>query len=247
MEKTQLLIHEAIKKHNHINFVPCDIDPNIIQTGISKLNYFYGNELSIYPVQGLFEECISWSPKIDGSTLFTFMGLTYGNMTHEERDSFLRFLRTSMNGDDYFLLSVDLVKDRATMENAYQDTNGLVAKSMLESLKFLNAFYDADFLLDQFYHLAQYEPDRRCIVEYLVSRCHQSVEIPKLGLSIEIQEQERIEAEFSEKFLFEDLISDLSRWGFCPAQTYTDVDMQYAMILLHRGRQVDANALRSAA
>jgi len=247
MEKTQILLHEAIKKHNRVNFVPCDIDPHIIQTGISKLTYFYGHDLEIHPVQGLFQECISWCPKVDGSTLFTFMGLTYGNMTSEERDSFLRFLRTSMNDQDYFLISVDLVKDRTTMENAYQDKNGLVSKSMLESLNVLNNFYNANFLLDQFYHLAQYESERRCIVEYLISRCDQHVYIPGLDLSIEIKEQEPIEAEFSEKFVFEELISDLSRCGFCPAQTYTDIQMQYAMILLHRGRQVDAQALRNAA
>jgi len=247
MEKVHIILHESIKRKNKVRFVPCDIDNKIIATGVSQLSYFYYNEVDFFPLQGFFEDCIESAPKSDGRCLYTFLGITYGNMTSDERASFLKTLLANMSDQDYFLLSADLIKNRQTMERAYQDHGGYVRRSMLESLVTLNRVYGADFDLGQFDHLARYEPERQAIVEYLVSRSNQIVSIPMLNLELRLAAGEGIETEFSEKFHFEQLLADLRDHGFCAAQTYVDVEMQYAMLLLRRETASSAKALREAA
>ena len=234
MEKVQILIHEVVKNKKYLHYVPCDIDANAVRTGMWQLMYFYDQNVKFTPVNARFEDCIAWAPRTSGPRLYTFLGITYGNLSLSERQSLLSTLYTHMGDDDYFLLAVDLVKDRETMESAYRDSGGYLRKNILQALATLNDQYGGAFELEQFDHEARYEEDRRCIVEYIVSRRDQTVPIRELGIDLELEAGERIETEFSEKFVLVDLMKELDDRGFSPAQTYMDVEMKYALLLLKR-------------
>lgn len=234
MEKSQVLLHEAVKNKRDVNFIPCDIDSNIVRTGTWQLCYFYGQDVRFTPVHAGFEDCIQWAPRPAGPRLFTFLGITYGNLTEDERAHLLQQIHQNMDENDAFLMSVDLIKDRHIMERAYKDSAGYIRESMLQSLVNLNDYYGAEFDLKKFDHEARYEEDRNAVVEYLVSRANQAVRIRDLDLTLELEEGEGIETEFSEKFVLEDLVRNLDRFGFTPAQVYNNVDIKYALLLLRR-------------
>ena len=247
MEKVQILLHEATKRKGKISFAPCDIDDSIIKKGIERLSYFYGQDIDFLPVQGTFEDSIDWTERLNGNRLFTFLGSTYGNFTRAEKDTFLTRLTRRMGDGDSFLLALDLEKDRETMERAYRDSGGCVRQGVIQALVNLNDCYGANFDVDKFDHLAVYEAERKAIVEYLVNRERQLVDIPYLDLQIDIQEGERFETEFSEKFVLEDVMTDMARWNLVPAQLYMDVEHKYTAVLFQRRAGEAANALQAAA
>lgn len=234
MEKSQILLHEAVKNKRDVNFIPCDIDSNIVRTGTWQLCYFYGQDVRFTPVHAGFHDCIDWAPRPAGPRLFTFLGITYGNLTEAERQSLLAQIHRNMDDNDAFLVSVDLIKDRHVMERAYQDSAGYIRESMMQSLVNLNDYYGGQFELQRFGHEARFEGYRNAIVEYIVSLERQTVPIRDLDLTLDLEAGEGIETEFSEKFVLEDLLKNLESAGFTPAQVYNNVDMKYALLLLRR-------------
>jgi L-histidine N-alpha-methyltransferase len=244
MEKAQILLHEVIKNRGQVHYIPCDIDDNAVRTGMWQMMYFYDQNVKFTPVHADFNDCIAWAPRTETPRLYTFLGITFGNLSNSERRRLLRTLYDNMAEGDYFLLSVDLVKDRETMESAYRDSAGFLRLNILQALANLNDQYGAEFEMSAFDHEGRYEADRQSIVEYVVSRKDQQVPIKELGITLDLEEGERIETEFSEKFVLVDLLKQLDEAGFSPAQTYMDVEMKYALLLL-KATQTETNPTSS--
>ena len=77
---------------------------------------------------------------------------------------------TGMAPGDRFLLGTDLVKDVARLEAAYDDAAGVTAEFNLNVLAVVNRELGADFDLDQFAHVARFDPDEEWIEMRLRSR-----------------------------------------------------------------------------
>ena len=141
------------------------------------------------------------SPLIeDRPRLILWLGSNIGNFTREEAAAFLRRIRDTMTPADRMLVGVDLRKDRAVLEAAYDDAAGVTAAFNLNLLARINHELDGNFDLSAFQHRAIYNEVLGRIEMYLVSARDQSVTIGRIGLTVRFAADETIHTENSYKY-----------------------------------------------
>ena len=134
----------------------------------------------------------------------------------------LRRIRRSLRGGDALLLGTDLAKSGKILVPAYDDAQGVTASFNKNMLARLNRELDADFDLDAFRHIAQW--NKRCsrMEIYLESTTTQSVFIPTLDMDLHFAAGERIHTENSYKYTDEMVNNILNESGFKLERTWSD-------------------------
>ena len=132
--------------------------------------------------------------------MILWLGSNIGNFTRAEAATFLRRIRHAMTPLDRMLVGVDLRKDRAVLEAAYDDAAGVTAAFNLNLLARINQELNGNFDLSTFQHQAIYNQDLGRIEMYLVSRRVQSVTIRRIGLTVAFAAGETIHTENSYKY-----------------------------------------------
>ena len=107
-----------------------------------------------------------------GPRMLFYPGSSIGNFTPEAAQLFLRSVHASCGTvpGSGLLIGVDLVKDAATLEAAYDDALGVTAAFNLNLLLHLNGVLKADFDLQDWRHLARYDPSLQRIEMHLQAR-----------------------------------------------------------------------------
>jgi len=91
-----------------------------------------------------------------------FPGSTVGNMLPQTAQAFFARASKTLGPNAQFLLGVDLEKDAAVLEAAYNDKNGVTAAFNLNLLRRMKRELDADIDIGAFEHVAFYnEQDAR--------------------------------------------------------------------------------------
>jgi len=130
--------------------------------------------------------------------LLFFPGSTLGNFVEEDAVALLRAMRQTMGRDGLALVGIDLHKDPALIEAAYNDVQGITAAFTLNLLARLNREIGSDFDLDGFRHRARYSIARLRIETDLVSQRAQDVRLD--GRPFHFQADEPIRVEYSHKY-----------------------------------------------
>ncbi|WP_019337954.1 L-histidine N(alpha)-methyltransferase [Stenotrophomonas geniculata] len=130
--------------------------------------------------------------------LLFFPGSTLGNFVEEDAVALLRAMRQTMGRDGLALVGIDLHKDPALIEAAYNDVQGITAAFTLNLLARLNREIGSDFDLDGFRHRARYSIARLRIETDLVSQRAQDVRLD--GRTFHFQADEPIRVEYSHKY-----------------------------------------------
>jgi L-histidine N-alpha-methyltransferase len=131
--------------------------------------------------------------------LFAFLGSTIGNFYPPAAIRLLARVRAAMAPGDRFLMGVDLRKDIARIEAAYNDSQGVTAAFNRNMLLVLNHELGADFDPDAFEHLAFYDRVWHRIEMHLVAKRAQVVMIPGAE-PVTFREGESIRTEISCKY-----------------------------------------------
>jgi dimethylhistidine N-methyltransferase len=84
--------------------------------------------------------------------LFFYPGSSIGNFTPEEARAFLKRVSSQCGPDGGLLIGMDLVKDKAILDAAYDDALGVTAAFNLNVLRHVNALLGADFDVRQWRH-----------------------------------------------------------------------------------------------
>ena len=147
----------------------------------------------------------------EGPRLFFYPGSTLGNLTPDEAVAFLTRLRVLMGPAGTLLLGLDRHKDRATLEAAYNDAEGVTAEFNRNLLRHLNRILPADFDPDAYRHLAFYNEAAFRIEMHLESLRDQTVKCGTLTLHFPVGA--RIHTENSFKYTDEGLQALLRRAG----------------------------------
>lgn len=171
-------------------------------------------------------------PAINGArrNLVFFPGSTIGNFTLEHAGQLLAVMRSVAGSAGAVLIGVDLVKDTASLEAAYNDRKGVTATFNLNLLQRINRELGGNFDTSAFRHQAIYNRTAQRIEMYLVSQSHQSV---RLGdASFDFSPGERILTEYSHKYEVEGFSALASSAGLHTAQVWTDADDRFAVFLL---------------
>lgn len=149
-----------------------------------------------------------------------FPGSTIGNFTPEEAVAFLAGARALAGPGGAMLVGVDLKKDAARLDAAYNDAQGLTAAFNLNLLERINHELGADFDLAAFAHRAFYDAALGRIEMHLESLREQQVRVA--GRVFRFRRGETIHTENSYKYTVAEF-RDLAREaGWEPRECWTD-------------------------
>jgi L-histidine N-alpha-methyltransferase len=166
----------------------------------------------------------------DGRRIAFFPGSTIGNFEPHEASRFLSRLARLVGPGGGLVIGVDLPKDRAILERAYDDAAGVTAEFNLNILRRLNRELGADFDLDAFKHVALWNEAESRIEMHLESRSAQTVRVA--GRRFAFAAGERIHTENSYKYSFDTFCRIARRAGFTPRRTWTDSDELFSVHFL---------------
>lgn len=160
--------------------------------------------------------------------LFFYPGSSIGNFTPDEAHAFLARLRAQCGPDGGILIGVDLVKDSATLDAAYDDALGVTGAFNLNILRHVNRLIDADFDIRGWRHRGFYNAAASRVEMHLEARSVQDVHW--CGGARRFEAGERIHTENSYKYQQAAAIKLLERSGFEATHVWTDPQRPFAVI-----------------
>lgn len=194
--KTQLLLGGL---EEPVAYTPVEISKETLLDATQRLAYAFP-EVQMLPVCADFTTPVPVPPSLLPARrrLLFFPGSTLGNFDEAESAALLAAFRETMGDGGQALVGIDLVKDVAEMEAAYNDAAGVTAAFTLNLLARINRELGADFDRRQFAHVARFSRERSRIETRIVSRRLQVVRVA--GHSFVLEEGEPIFVEISHKY-----------------------------------------------
>jgi dimethylhistidine N-methyltransferase len=165
-------------------------------------------------------------------TVVYFPGSTIGNFGGADAVALLRKMRVEMGPLGGAVIGVDLKKDPAILEAAYNDTAGITAQFTLNLLQRLNRELGADFDLAAFRHRAFYNESAGRIETYLISARAQDVHVA--GITTHFAANEAMLVELSCKYGIDDFARLAASAGLRAAQVWTDSQRLFSIQYLIR-------------
>lgn len=156
-----------------------------------------------------------------------FPGSTIGNLTPPEAADFLAVARRLAGAGGGMLVGVDLKKDRARLNAAYNDARGVTARFNLNLLARINRELGGDFDLSAFRHHAFYNERLGRVEMHLVSLRKQRVRVD--GASFSFHGGETIHTENSYKYTVPEFQALARGAGFEPVDCWTDPEALFAV------------------
>lgn len=162
-----------------------------------------------------------------GRRIVFFPGSTIGNFTPADAREFLTNTALQIGPQGGLLIGVDLKKNPAKLNAAYNDSEGVTAHFNRNLLTHINRALGADFNVSAFEHRAFYNERAGRIEMHLVSRRDQTVVVA--GEPIHFNEGESIHTENSYKFSIEEFQQLARDSGFHPEEAWTDADNLFSV------------------
>ena len=153
--------------------------------------------------------------------VFFYPGSSLGNFSPPDALHFLQQISNPTKGNaSGLLLGIDLVKDAAVLQAAYDDAPGVTAAFNKNVLLNINDQLGADFDLRQWRHVALFNSKESRIEMHLEATTHTKVRWPGHERSFAISE--RIHTENSYKYTLASMTELLKQAGFSQVQHWTD-------------------------
>jgi L-histidine Nalpha-methyltransferase len=172
-------------------------------------------------------------PGPPGKPVGFFPGSTIGNFEPAAVVRFLRNCAELLGPRGELLIGVDLKKDPAILNAAYNDKAGFNAAFNLNLLERINRELDADIDVARFAHVAFYNPELGRMELYLESLDAQDAVIA--GRRVSFVAGERIHTENSYKYAIGEFQALASRAGFRPVDVWCDDDRLFSVHYLRQG------------
>lgn len=229
--KTRWLLDSRNGLRESVRYVPVDVDEPTVRAGAGRLLADYPF-LHVRALVGDFERHLEHVPSPVGRRLVLFLGSTIGNLAPPERLRLLRQVRALLHTpEDRFLLGVDLVKDVAVLEAAYNDARGVTRDFNRNILEVVNRGVDGDFRPAAFDHVAFYNEAEARIEMHLVPREQQVARLRRLGLTITVSPGENIWTESSYKFTRASVEAMLEEAGLRLERWHADASNYFALVV----------------
>ncbi|GAB4477118.1 MAG: L-histidine N(alpha)-methyltransferase [Burkholderiaceae bacterium] len=163
--------------------------------------------------------------------LFFYPGSSIGNFAPDEAVVFLHRLRAAGGADAQLLIGVDLIKDEAVLNAAYDDALGVTAAFNRNVLRHVNRLLGADFDVSQWKHVAFYAPRHTRIEMHLEALADTAVRWS--GGERRFRRGERIHTENSYKYRPETFAELLRAAGWHPRHVWLDARAWFAVFHGH--------------
>ncbi|WP_340589327.1 L-histidine N(alpha)-methyltransferase [Erythrobacter alti] len=210
-------------------YVPLDISGEFLRAAAADLAAQFPG-LPVHPVEADFTkrvelpEAVAQMPKLG-----FFPGSTIGNMVPRTAVDLLREMRQTLGDEAMLLIGMDLVKDEAVLEAAYDDAQGVTAAFNLNLLTRINRELDADIPVDAFAHEARWVDTYARIEMHLVAQ--EDVTFSVSGEEFSMKAGETIHTENSHKFDARSSNTLLLAGHWTPMERWTDEAQQFSLVL----------------
>lgn len=214
-------------------YVPVDVSESFLRSEAAALKADLPN-LTIEPVAADFTRPFDLPRDLrDAPHAGFFPGSTLGNLEPAEAERLLRQFGDILGHGSSLIVGIDLVKDKAILEAAYDDGAGITAAFNLNLLTRINRELSGNFDRDAFAHRAIFDEAASRIEMHLVSRIDQVVTVA--GQAFHFAEGEFIHTENSYKYTLDGFRKLASRAGWTPRGLWTDPDGLFSVHALQRG------------
>ena len=232
--KTRLLLDSYQAASHPLRYLPIDVSTGILTQSANALLQDYPS-LEIHALASTYDRGLENLPGTQlPSRAIAFIGSSLGNLDPERSQEFLQAIAAALQPGEFFLLGIDLHKDTAVLEAAYDDSQGVTAAFNLNMLRHLNRRFDGNFNLEQFQHVAFYNEECRQIEIYLKSLVKQTVILEDLDLVANFDVGELMLTEISRKFDISQMQQQLETLGLQPINVWTDPEDNFALLLAQR-------------
>ncbi|MGI4877891.1 MAG: L-histidine N(alpha)-methyltransferase [Janthinobacterium lividum] len=210
-------------------YVPIDISAEFLEMAATDLAAKLPG-LPVLPVAADFTGPLKLPAAVAGrAKLGFFPGSTLGNLAPFAAVDLLRAFAGTLGGDAWLVIGLDLRKDRATLEAAYNDAAGVTAAFNLNLLRRINAELGGTIDLDAFRHDAPWNPDLGRIEMHLHAVRDTRFEV--LGEPFAMVAGATIHTENSHKWTVEEARMLARAGGWAPHATWTDPAALYGLHL----------------
>jgi L-histidine Nalpha-methyltransferase len=210
-------------------YVPIDVSATFLSQTATQIRREYPG-LAVEPAVADIAEELNLPRRMPRPALFAFLGSTIGNFYPPAAIRLLRRVRAAMEPGDRFLMGVDLRKDIARIEAAYNDSRGITAEFNRNMLLVLNHELGADFDARAFEHRAFYDTVAHRIEMHLVSTRDQTVTIPGIE-PVRFAKGESIRTEISTKYDRETVASLFAAAGLRIEAWPTDPTTPFGLVV----------------
>jgi L-histidine Nalpha-methyltransferase len=229
-KNTRLLLDALENAGTLERFVPLDVSEQTLRESAEAIAAAYPG-ISVEPIVGDFERDLELLPE-GGGRLIAFLGSTIGNLYPEQRASLLTAVADTLVPGDALLIGVDLVKDVARLEAAYNDPQGVTEAFVRNALTAVNRELDATFDQRRFLYQARWDPEHEWMdIGFRAQEAH-AVSITRLGIELTFERDEPLRAEISSKFRRERFELEAARARLRVESWWTDRADDFAVALL---------------
>lgn len=229
--KTEILLQRLPSMDG---YVPIDISRDHLLASAARIAERHP-ELAIYPVTADYTQAIPGLPELlaNRHPVVYFPGSTIGNFQPDQAEDFLRRVAGLVGAGGGMLIGVDLRKDAARLEAAYDDAQGVTAAFNLNMLVHINRELGSPdaggptFDVSAFRHEAVWNADAGRVEMHLVSTKAQSIRVGDDSFSL--AEGESIVTEHSCKYTVAGFSAMASRAGFTTRHTWMDPDELFSL------------------
>ncbi|NMP22468.1 L-histidine N(alpha)-methyltransferase [Sulfobacillus harzensis] len=216
-EKAVMLLRHLERPRS---YVPTDISSASLEAAVHRIRQAYAG-LTVEAVAADFFDGLPWPETLsEEGRCLVFFGSTIGNMEPAEAENWLRRLRRSLKPGEHFLIGVDLKKDPAILNRAYNDAAGITARFNLNALVHLNRVLGAGFHPERWHHQAGYNAERGRVEMYLVATEPERIRVGEHEISF--RPGDRIHTENSYKYTIEEFHQMSRRAGYRIDAVWTD-------------------------
>lgn len=212
-----------------VTYIPFDVSEDAIVGAADSLTADY-DWLDVHGIVGDFDHHLGEVPH-SGTRLVAFLGSTLGNLEPDDQVRLLTDIRAMLQPGDAFLLGVDLVKDAATLVQAYDDQAGVTAAFNRNVLANINATLGADFEPEMFDHVAKWNAAEQRIEMWLRATADMTVVVKDLDLEVTFAAGEEMHTEISSKFTRSCITERLEAAGMSISRFDTDPREWFAVVL----------------
>ncbi|MFU8896878.1 MAG: L-histidine N(alpha)-methyltransferase [Gammaproteobacteria bacterium] len=213
-------------------YVPVEISREHLLAAAARIAEDFP-QLEVLPVTADFTEPYDLPEPKHGAVrrnVAFFPGSTIGNFPRDMAADLLRNTRREVGQSGAMLIGVDLEKDRATLERAYNDSAGVTAAFNLNMLARLNRELGANFDIDAFRHQAVWDAAAGRIEMRLVSLRPQTASLA--GRDFAFAAGEILVTEYSHKYSLDGFRALAQANGFTVARVWTDPAGLFSVQLL---------------
>lgn len=219
-------------------YVPLDISGDFLRAAAADLARRFPG-LPVHPVEADFMKPVRLPDEVQAvPKLGFFPGSTIGNMVARTAVDLLRSMRATLGGDSLLLIGMDLIKERAVLEAAYDDGQGVTARFNLNLARRINRELGGTIPLDRLRHVARWNDTYARIEMHLEAT--EPIEFEVAGQRFALAEGETIHTENSHKFDRRSQHTLLLAGGWTPVERWLDSQERFSLILAKATRPRNA-------